>query len=192
VYLQKQAQVDWLASAGINNYKQRTLYNNVVNTSATHFGQQYMVRMIYSKAYARNDVKFIPQLNANTVYLYNNAYFANGTTAVTEAIGPGVVTLGAGFKLMSVYKRENLKVIPELRCIVFCDVLSAGVNALPAYVIGGPALRTSTTPPRAAGQFGVSITTDVYRKLNCLLSYDLLVRSYYFNNVVSLKLRYPL
>jgi len=185
-------QIDWLASAGVNYYTENYILNNIANASASYIGQQYLGRVGFSKTYQKNSVQFIPQFNANVLTLHQNGYTENASGIPRTANTSSVFTLGGGFKMISVYTRGNINTIPEIRAFIYYDLIAADVNAITAMIIGGPALRTSTTPGRSAGQFGGGVTFVVNKNFDCKFNYDLFLKNVYFNNVLSLKVIYYL
>lgn len=189
-YFARNMELDWLLSAGVNNYKQHYVLNNTANSTASYDGQQFVARVVGLKTYQKNSIKFIPQLSASILQLHTNPYYETGVLPQVNANSLGVFMLGAGFTASADYSRGRIKAKPEIRCLVFYDVMASDVNGLTAILIGGPALQTSAQPDRPSGQFGASITFMIYPDLNCSFNYDLLVKNVYFNNVLSLKFNY--
>lgn len=189
-YFSRDMELDWLINAGVNNYKQTYILNPSSNATASYDGQQFVARITGLKIYQKRSIKFIPQLNASILQLHTNPYYETGVLPQVNANSSGVFMLGAGFTASADYSRGRIKAKPEIRCLVFYDLLASDVNGLTAILIGGPALQTSAMPDRPSGQFGASITFMIQPDLNISFNYDLLVKNVYFNNVLSLKFNY--
>ncbi len=191
--LYQQSFLDWDLNCGFNNNKNSTYISNTASTTGGYAAQQYSAKAIMHKLYVKKSIHFIPQINANFIYLHQNAYIAHGIGTSNRDIvakNDGTFMLGAGFKMYSTYTRSRWKIRPELRCLLFYDVFSSSMNALTALVIGGPVISTSTVPGRGSGQFGVSLCGEANKHLRCSLNYDLLLKASYFNNVLSFNIKY--
>lgn len=193
--LYKAIYLDWVCNAGVNNYKNTNYFTNTAYTKGNNMGQQFSARALIHKLYTKNSIQFTPQINANMLYLHQNAYTAQGVNMSNQKVqgnNDGIFMLGVGFKMASTYTRSRWQIRPEIRCILYYDVLAANINALTALLVGGPAISTSTVPGRGSGQFGASLIGYAYRNVKCAFNYDLLLKSAYFNNVIGLHVHYYL
>lgn len=168
----------WNLSAGFNDYNS--------NKSVNYSGQQFIAKGIIGKLYYTNSLTFDSEINASTVYLHTSApqswqYSSNNA---------GITTIGGGLKISARESRGKYNILPEIRMLAFYDVFNADINAITAVLIGGPVISTSGQPARTSGQIGASLSSRYYRNSNISLNYDLLLKSNYFNNVVSLNWRY--
>lgn len=184
--------LDYLFSIGLNDYKNTTQINSNNNASASFITQQIITSAILSKDIIKREIYFVPQLIFNFAYLHQNSYRLQGSNYISDVIGKqnGVLSLGLGFKIFRCYKHKNFNINPELRCLVLYDIFRADINPLTAILIGGPIMMTSNTPQPTSGQFGASIKANMSGGWLGILSYDLLLKPDYFNNIISFKLLY--
>lgn len=162
-------QLAWLVSVGQNNYKQ---------ASSTYSGQQYLLRAMINKTYLKKELQLIPQINANYVF----AHFPDNNT--------DVLSLGFGVRLESVYRYQKIRVIPQVVCMGYYDIVRGNVNSITALLVGGPVSRTSVAATPVSGQFGASLAANAGRQVKLTLAYDLLLKDQYFNNIVSFAFKY--
>lgn len=203
-YFKNNAALDWLVAGGPNDCKNnRVLQVSPVNVNATssYVGQQYSTQAILSKRYHKSfrdkqkclDLNFIPQINANYIYVLTPAYTEQNAGTLGMSINSttaSVLTLGTGMQLENLTIINRHECVPEIHGYIYYDVKNGNISSNSTFVNGGPVLSINSNQGRLTGQFGLSFTYNFTHHLACKLEYDLQLKSRYYNNIAFVNLRY--
>jgi len=185
--------IDWLASAGTNDYSDYRLVTTNVIAQSKHVSQQYSAQAIASKRLLYKNINVTPQASANLIYLRQHAYAETGADTLSLNVSsnnPTIFRLGIGARASMPQKINNYTYLPELSAMLYYDVKNGRQNMNSSFLTGGPTLNISPAAGRITAAIGAGVTFTIANDLELQANYNLQLKNKYYNNTAYLNLRY--
>lgn len=190
--------VEWLITGAYTTTqgsRQININNVIMSTGAVYQGGQGAFRLNYGINIDFDDYfTLAPVSTLQYVGLYQPSYTENYSPAALE-INPShyqqVLTAGAGMRLSFPYDEWWLLGTREIRVLGTYDIVSTTNNITSSFVVGSPDFTLVSSPSaRFALKAGIDFSVAIMQQLYLTISYDYELRSKYYDNSGTIKLKF--
>jgi uncharacterized protein with beta-barrel porin domain len=193
--------IEWIVGASINRNKGNRDFSigaTNLNTNAKYTGALGGAKINVGKSFTVNDSLFlVPVASMQYILAHQGEYQEAGSVAalrINENNNLNLLTLGAGFRLSKIYKNYEhwLDGSRALSAMVTYDAVSPQQISTASFIVGSNNFIMVNSPVRLALNLGADYSLTVRKNAYIQFSYNLQLRSGYYQNFLEAKFRYML